>query len=398
MDVSPLSNAADAGDAPTSGWATPPPDPQSIRAANQPPVWASALVCLIIASMFSIILILGWGIGARTGAASPPMIVLALIVLALITLAPLAGILEVLWATMRGERVTLAVLPPLLLQRADDHSGSGWDIRRTRLMVQSVVYDLSDYQAWARATQRSYRWSLSSIIAHALMLLSTVALVVPMLRLPVLLVIPSAAVVVLRLMFFIEPMQRAMRGTRALAHPGLTRTRHLATQWVASALYIGIPPAAWHADVVQALAHHDPATEDDATARYYAYLYALATGDIEAAGRSLERGLTAVQPIEVSMRYVLSIESAFLEAWYRQNPVRALQWISTLPKAFGGIHQMTRAKAAILLAEGRVAEGLELARKALHQVQSSPPGAVGPADEDILTAMIAAAEARLRPD
>jgi hypothetical protein len=386
---------------PAGRWGVPPPDPSSISAKSQHPLWSQALVFLILASALGIVCVVGWALGARADAPSLPVLILALLALVLLVITPVAGLLEVCGALLLGERVVLAVLPPVLLQREGSRGSGRWTVRATRLAIQSVIYDLfdpfdpTDSTAWVRATRRSYRWTLAGIVLHALLLVIVPVLVFAALRVPPLLVFAIGVVTVFRLLFFIEPLQRTLHGLRVLARPGQAQTRHLATQWVASAIYCGVPPQGWDAGQVAALTARDEELPDDATAWYYAFLYAAAMEDIDVAARYLELGLAAVQPSEASLRYALCLESAFLEAWHRNNPVRARQWLGTLPTALGGMHQMLRAKAAILLAEGRDEEGLALARKALQHVQRSPAGAVAPADAAALAEMIARVETRL---
>jgi hypothetical protein len=286
------------------------------------------------------------------------------------------------------------VLRPLHFQRSSNPS-TGWTIRLTRIAEQNVIYDLSDYPTWARATQRSYRWFLAGTIVHVLLLLVVTGVVVTALHLPPMLVAVIAPAVAVRLALIPGYVQHAVRGMHVLKHPGSAQSRYLAREWIASATFVGIPPTSWHADIVATLTRFEEET-DDALAWYYAYVHAAAIGDIDAARHALEMGLAAVRPVELSVRYLLCIESAFLEAWHYGNSVRARQWLNVLPMGLlFGRPQLARAKAAILLVEGQFAEGLVLARKALQLVQATPPGAVAPADAVVLNEMIARAEARL---
>src|SRR5262249_24506615 len=131
-----------------------------------------------------------------------------------------------------------------------------------------------------------------------------------------------------------------------------------------------VPARAWPRELIRrALPPQPEGSPQDVMASLYAYTQALDAGDVETARAFLPRFLVGYGRPYVNSP-TLALEAAYFIARYWPDPVMARAWLA---RGDGAPHQSfmhPRAKAAILLAEGRIAEagasaavGLEALRR-----------------------------------
>ncbi len=138
-------------------------------------------------------------------------------------------------------------------------------------------------------------------------------------------------------------------------------------------------PRDWDATLVQRATQDADSAPQATSATILTYLWALDSGHIAEAARSLACALddqTAPPPL----RAFVLIEASFFSAFFDRDPHKARSLWSQLPTGVGERHMRLRAEAAVLLAEGHAAAAQRCAQMGLEawSVRTTP----GPAVED----------------
>ena len=161
----------------------------------------------------------------------------------------------------------------------------------------------------------------------------------------------------------------------------LLRNDAKAERWLSNircqmALNQGCHPRDWDQACVAAAAAISDDSRDAYIARWLAYLWAAERQDITCATKYLEGALEVLSYATPKMRDHLFLEAAVFQAWFRDNPSKALFWVYRIRN-----HKLTRLQKqrldiALLWAEGRLFDAWEklgmgyLAE--LHRLPTSP--------------------------
>ncbi len=116
--------------------------------------------------------------------------------------------------------------------------------------------------------------------------------------------------------------------------------------------------------VAQATADVAPFLEQ-IDAHRFAYFHEIDRGNIEQAGKYLDEALKLAEGDRTVRGRLIRSEAAFFEAYYRQNPVKALEWLCFPEIVPPSRAAKLRAHAAILLATGHRELARDRAREAL---------------------------------
>jgi hypothetical protein len=144
----------------------------------------------------------------------------------------------------------------------------------------------------------------------------------------------------------------------------LLKNNEKAARWFSNihcqmALNLGRHPHEWNeSSVAQAAAVNDD-SRDAFAARWLAYLWAAERQDITCATKYLEGALESLRYATPRLRDHLFLEAAVFQAWFRDNPSKALFWVYRIRS-----HELTRLQKqrldiALLWAEGRLFDAWE---------------------------------------
>lgn len=178
-----------------------------------------------------------------------------------------------------------------------------------------------------------------------------------------------------------------------LLRGGAASERLGATLALTSLMLGTVRPRDWPPQVLEAATALPDGTLDDASASTGMYYHALDRGEVERAGRYLERALAARDALPAAARPNFFLEAAFFEGLFRRNATTARAWMD---QATGGLlvepQSRLRAEAAVLLAEGREAEAAKGANEGLEAAQRSSYLGMAEAEADWLRAILEAAQ------
>ncbi|HZU31837.1 MAG TPA: site-2 protease family protein [Candidatus Angelobacter sp.] len=144
----------------------------------------------------------------------------------------------------------------------------------------------------------------------------------------------------------------------------LLQRNEKAERWLSNircqvALNQGRHPRDWnHGCVARAAAVHDD-SRDAFIARWLAYLWAAERQDITCATRYLEGALEVLGYATPVLRNHLFLEAAIFQAWFRDNPSKALFWVYRIRNKKLTRLQKQRLDIALLWAEGRLFDAWE---------------------------------------
>ncbi|HEY7405933.1 MAG TPA: site-2 protease family protein [Candidatus Angelobacter sp.] len=154
-----------------------------------------------------------------------------------------------------------------------------------------------------------------------------------------------------------------------------------AARWLSNircqiALNRGRHPRDWdEARVAQAAAVNDD-SHDTFVARWMAYLWAAERQDITCATKHLEGALESLSYATPKLRNNLFLEAAVFQAWFRDNPSKALFWVYRIRSKKLTRLQKQRLDIALLWAEGRLFDAWEKLclgyLDLLHELPKSP--------------------------
>ena len=176
----------------------------------------------------------------------------------------------------------------------------------------------------------------------------------------------------------VNPKGNFSDGARLLM---LLRNDERAQRWLSNiqcqmALNQGRHPRDWsESSVARAAAIHDN-SQDAFVACWMAYLWAAERQDITCATKYLEGALESLRYATPKLRDQLFLEAAVFQAWFRDNPSKALFWVYRIrPKKLTRL-QKQRLDLALLWAEGRLFDAWEKLGqgylKILHELPESP--------------------------
>ena len=137
-----------------------------------------------------------------------------------------------------------------------------------------------------------------------------------------------------------------------------------ADRWISNircqmALNQGHHPRDWDQDRVSRAAAISDDSRDAFAARWLAYLWAAERQDITCATKYLEGALEALAYSTPRLRDHLFLEAAVFQAWFRDNPSKALFWVYRIRNNKLSRQQKLRLDIALLWAEGRLFDAWE---------------------------------------
>jgi hypothetical protein len=142
------------------------------------------------------------------------------------------------------------------------------------------------------------------------------------------------------------------------------------------ALNQGRHPRDWDQGCVGRAAAVNDDSRDAFIARWLAYLWAAERQDITCATKYLEGALEALAYSTPKLRDQLFLEAAVFQAWFRDNPSKALFWVYRIRNKKLTRLQKQRLDIALLWAEGRLFDAWEKLGTAyldeLHDLPASP--------------------------
>jgi hypothetical protein len=144
----------------------------------------------------------------------------------------------------------------------------------------------------------------------------------------------------------------------------LLRNKEKAERWLSNihcqmALNMGRHPREWNEASVACAAAVNDDSRDAFTARWLAYLWAAERQDITCATKYLEGALESLRYATPGMRDHLFLEAAVFQAWFRDNPSKALFWVYRIRSKKLTRLQKQRLDIALLWAEGRLFDAWE---------------------------------------
>jgi hypothetical protein len=156
-------------------------------------------------------------------------------------------------------------------------------------------------------------------------------------------------------------------------------------------LMSGIRCRDWEPALVAEMLGRRDGSSGDVAANLFGYYHALDRGEVEHAGKLLDLALAGIAEHPPRSRQGFSLEGAFFEAIHRRNPGPARAWFDLAKAVPPKDPVFLRAKAAVLLAEGRPEEAAESAEECLAALTDTPfPGNTA-AIRDWINALLAKA-------
>lgn len=139
------------------------------------------------------------------------------------------------------------------------------------------------------------------------------------------------------------------------------------------ALNQGRHPRDWNEASVSRAAAISDNSRDAYTARWLAYLWAAERQDITCATKYLEGALDSLMYSTPKMRDQLFLEAAVFQAWFRDNPSKAMFWVYRIRNKKLTRLQKLRLDVALLWAEGRLFDAWEkLGKDYLTEMNEMP--------------------------
>jgi hypothetical protein len=137
-----------------------------------------------------------------------------------------------------------------------------------------------------------------------------------------------------------------------------------AQRWISNircqvALNGGRHPRDWDESAVSRAASMNDDSRDAYMANWLAYLWAAERQDITCATKYLEGALESLAYSTPRLRDHLFLEAAIFQAWFRDNPSKALFWVYRIRTKKLTQSQKLRLDIALLWAEGRLFEAWE---------------------------------------
>ena len=144
----------------------------------------------------------------------------------------------------------------------------------------------------------------------------------------------------------------------------LVKKNEKAERWLSNihcqmALNRGRHPRDWDQALVSRAAAVNDDSRDAFAARWLAYLWAAERQDITCATKYLESALESLRYATPRLRDHLFLEAAVFQAWFRDNPSKALFWVYRLRSKKLTRLQKQRLDIALLWAEGRLFDAWE---------------------------------------
>jgi hypothetical protein len=144
----------------------------------------------------------------------------------------------------------------------------------------------------------------------------------------------------------------------------LLKNNDKAERWLSNircqmALNQGRHPRDWDEACVARAAAVSDDSRDAFTARWMAYLWAAERQDITCATKYLEGALESLRYATPKLRDHLFLEAAVFQAWFRDNPSKALFWVYRIRNKKLTRLQKQRLDIALLWAEGRLFDAWE---------------------------------------
>lgn len=152
---------------------------------------------------------------------------------------------------------------------------------------------------------------------------------------------------------------------------GRSAEREAAIVAMTSLILVGSRPREWP-EAWQATASWD---EDESVEGLYghrfAYLYALDSGDLDAADEHFRHLEENAERLPKRLReHLVDLERPFVEAWIRDNVAHARACLDELKSSVVDRYRYRRIQAAVLLAEGEIREARQMAIEGLNAGQS----------------------------
>ncbi|HET9837067.1 MAG TPA: site-2 protease family protein [Candidatus Angelobacter sp.] len=144
----------------------------------------------------------------------------------------------------------------------------------------------------------------------------------------------------------------------------LLKNSEKAERWLSNircqmALNLGRHPREWNECSVSRAAAVNDDSRDAFVARWLAYLWAAERQDITCATKYLEGALESLRFATPKLRDHLFLEAAVFQAWFRDNPSKALFWVYRIRSRKLTRLQKQRLDIALLWAEGRLFDAWE---------------------------------------
>ena len=144
----------------------------------------------------------------------------------------------------------------------------------------------------------------------------------------------------------------------------LLKKNEKAARWLSNihcqmALNLGRHPREWDQSSVARAAAINDDSRDAFAARWMAYLWAAERQDITCATKYLEGALESLRYATPKLRNLLFLEAAVFQAWFRDNPSKALFWVYRIRSKKLTRLQKQRLDIALLWAEGRLFDAWE---------------------------------------
>lgn len=144
----------------------------------------------------------------------------------------------------------------------------------------------------------------------------------------------------------------------------LLKNNEKAERWLSNilcqtALNQGRHPRDWNEGSVARAAAVNDDSRDAFVSRWLAYLWAAERQDITCATKYLEGALESLKFATPRLRDHLFLEAAVFQAWFRDNPSKALFWVYRIRSKRLTRLQKLRLDIALLWAEGRLFDGWE---------------------------------------
>lgn len=331
---------------------------------------------------------LGWSFDiALSGADWAAAALLVLPILFLVILAHELG--HLLGGRLVGFRFLLLIVGPLLIQ----HMGGSLRVQLNRNLGLAGGLAASapddDHNLPRRMLVMVAGGPLTSLILGALALLS-----LPLLSgLPALLMLLVGAISAAIGVATLIPLQSggfASDGARILM---LLRGGPQVERWCVHALLARLAltnrPRDLRQDLLARATAYGEGGFDAVSAALLGYSWAIDSGLPAEAAAHLDHALRHIADFPPALQPAIRLEAAYFNAWHRGDAAAARMW---LDQSAGGMlierHTRSRVRAAVLLAEGQIAEARAEAQKGQEALRRLNPGPIGQFEADLLEAIL----------
>jgi hypothetical protein len=301
------------------------------------------------------------------------LLIPALLGLLIVPIVTARSLGHTLMSSLGGGRLLRFTSGPFLLDRVGDSLKPGFNTRWARYPGSAITSPLpgADLRKWVRWRETG---SFIGMVAYVLLVL----LISNWLRGQSFIVdSPETARMVETIAFGISVLvitlgvwqlvNRHIPRIWRMSRKNQSADREAAIIAMTSLILVGQRPRDWPAEWPDVALWDEDESIEGLYGYRFAYLYALDSGDFEAADRYFQYLDEHADRLPNRMReHIVDLERPFVEAWIRGNPETARELMDNLGNRIVDRHRIRRVQAAVFLAEGETQVAREYAVEGLN--------------------------------